>query len=218
MEPIPHLNSVVVIDNHVLITQAIESLVNTFSNFKVLYTCCDEKDLLNKLYDSKNIPDIILLNVDISNIDVFGLIKSIKEKYPNIRIVALSLEENENTISKMLQVDVCCYLLKDAGKSVLEIALKNVVAKGYYYTEKVYAVFRNLLNNKSIIATSELKERELEFMKHVCTEMTYKEISEKMFLSPKTVDGYRSTLFQKLNIKNRTGLVLYAIKNKIFHP
>ncbi|MGB1451783.1 MAG: response regulator transcription factor, partial [Marinirhabdus sp.] len=63
-----------------------------------------------------------------------------------------------------------------------------------------------------------LKEREIEFIKHTCTEMTYKEIADKMFLSPKTIEGYRTTIFEKLNLRNRTGLVIYAIKNKIFIP
>ena len=72
----------------------------------------------------------------------------------------------------------------------------------------------NSLSNDNV-AENKLKDREIEFIKLVCSELTYREIAEKMFLSPKTIDGYRETLFQKLNIKNKIGLVLYAIKNKI---
>ena len=108
------------------------------------------------------------------------------------------------------------YLLKDTRKSILEQALLEVINYGFYYTNTVERIVKQTenLQEDEIV----LKERELEFIKHACTEMTYKQIAEKMFLSPKTIEGYRESVFQKLGLKNRTGLVIYAIKNNIFTP
>ena len=91
-----------------------------------------------------------------------------------------------------------------------------MISTGYYHTKEVSSILVNSLNDEHS-AVYQLKERELEFIKLVCSELTYKEIAEKMFLSPKTIDGYRDALFQKLHVKNKIGLVLYAIKNKIVH-
>jgi DNA-binding NarL/FixJ family response regulator len=114
----------------------------------------------------------------------------------------------------MLKAGAKGYLLKDVDKNILEKALKEVVKNGYYHTKDVSTLLINSLNEDKS-SKIQLKEREIEFIEHVCSELTYKEIAEKMFLSPKTIDGYRDSLFQKLNLRNRIGLVLYAIKEKI---
>ena len=116
----------------------------------------------------------------------------------------------------MLKAGAKGYLLKDVEKEILETALKEVISTGYYHTKEVSSILVNSLNDEHN-AVYQLKDRELEFIKLVCSELTYKEIAEKMFLSPKTIDGYRDSLFQKLQVKNKIGLVLYAIKNKIVY-
>jgi DNA-binding NarL/FixJ family response regulator len=92
-----------------------------------------------------------------------------------------------------------------------------VIEKGFHHTNTVTKVLVESLSDKGS-PQSILKERELEFIKHACTEMTYKQIAEVMFLSPKTIEGYRDSLYEKLNIKNRIGLILYAIRNNLFVP
>ena len=140
----------------------------------------------------------------------------LREHYPNIKVIALSVEEEEDTIIKMLKAGAKGYLLKDVEKNILETALNEVINNGYYHTKDVSNLLINSLNEDFKNSKTQLKEREIEFLKLVCTELTYKEIAEKMFLSPKTIDGYRDTLFYKLQVKNRIGLVIYAIKHKIF--
>lgn len=212
------VHSIVIAEDHTLLSHALESLVNSFEHFKVLYTCINGRDLLNKLRDIQVKPDIILMDVNMPVLNGINATRNIKETYPNINVVALSVEENESTIIDMLQAGACSYLVKDVEKSILETALKEVIFNGYYYSKKVSNVLIKLLHPNHKQAKTELKERELEFIKYACSELTYKEIASKMYLSPKTVDGYRSNLFQKLHAKNRVGLVLYAIKNKIFTP
>ena len=113
------------------------------------------------------------------------------------------------------------YLLKDADPEELMFAMTSIINKGFYYSDFVASVLMRNISGKSEsidpkVSTIVLKDRELEFLKHCCSEMTYKEIADVMFLSPKTIDGYREHLFQKLNVKSRVGLVLYSFRKNLF--
>ena len=207
---------VVVVDDHTLLSQAISELVNVFNDFMVLYTCANGKELITKFKDPKNIPDIILMDVNMPILNGIETTRIISETYPNLPVMALSVEEDEKTIIDMLRAGARGYLIKDTKKDVLEKALIEVLENGYYHTNTVSKLLVGSLNKK--MEDDELKEREVEFMMHACSEKTYKEIAEIMFVSPKTIEGYRDSLYVKLNIKNRIGLVLYAIRNKLFKP
>jgi DNA-binding NarL/FixJ family response regulator len=115
----------------------------------------------------------------------------------------------------MLKSGAKSYLFKDINPTVLHDSLKEVVEKGFYYTDKITNILLGAMH-KEVEPRVTLKEREIEFLKHICTEKTYKEIASDMFLSPKTIDGYREALFEKLNKKSRVGLAIYAIKNKFY--
>lgn len=206
-------NKIVIVEDHILLSQAISSLVNSFNDFEVLYLCKNGKELVTKLKTPSNIPDIVLMDVNMPIMNGIETTKYLKENYPNVKVMALSVEEDEGIIIKMLKAGAKGYLLKDVEKDILEMALNEVINSGYYHTKNVSNLLINSLNKD--YKKTELKEREIEFIKHVCTELTYKEIAGKMFLSPKTIDGYRDSLFCKLEVKNRIGLVIYAIKNKI---
>ncbi len=209
--------SVVVVDDHILLSQAIGGLVDAFEQFTVLYTCKNGQDLLDKLKNPKNIPDVVLMDVNMPILNGIETTTILHENFPQIKVLALSIEEDEAVILKMLRAGAKGYLLKDAKKGELQNALLEVLEKGFHHTNTVTKILVDSLSNKEN-SQAVLKERELEFIKHACTEMTYKEIADVMFLSPKTIEGYRNAIFEKLNLRNRTGLVIYAIKNKIFVP
>ena len=209
--------SVVVVDDHNLLSQAIGGLVEGFEEFSVLYTCKNGQELLDKINDTKKIPDIVLMDVNMPILNGIETTQQLYKDYPDIKVLALSIEEDEKTILKMLRAGAKGYLMKDVKKAELEKALLEVREKGFYHTNTVTKVLVDSLTdteNSHLV----LKDREIDFIKYACTEMTYREIAEKMFLSPKTVEGYRDAIFEKLNLRNRTGLVIYAIKNKIFIP
>jgi len=112
------------------------------------------------------------------------------------------------------------YILKDTDPTELKMALESVISKGFYYSEMVTGKLIHTINTMDVDEPRirhvfALNDRELEFLKLACTECTYKEIAEQMYLSPRTIDGYRDALFEKLNVKTRVGLVLYAIRNGI---
>ena len=209
-------HTVVIVDDHVLLAQAIQELVNSFEGFETLYLCKNGKELLDKLKFANNVPDIILMDVNMPIINGITATKTIKESYPDINVLALSVEVDEDIILGMLRAGAKGYLMKDTEKEILQEALEHVMRHGYYHTNTIAKLLVGSLDKSP--SGEQLKERELEFIKHACTEMTYKQIAEVMFLSPKTIEGYRDSLYEKLNIKNRIGLILYAIRNNLFVP
>jgi len=144
----------------------------------------------------------------------------LKRNHPEIKIVALSMCDTDNSVLRMMKNGVKGYILKDIGPSELKLALESVISNGSYYSDMVTGKLRQTIDTLDISEhrtrhVRNLNDRELEFLKLVCTECTYKEIAEQMYLSPRTIDGYRDTLFEKLNVKTRVGLVLYALRNGI---
>lgn len=209
------MTTIVIVDDHTLLSQAISGLVNSFTDFKVLYTCKNGQEFIDQQVFPDKRPDIVLMDVNMPIMDGIETTSYLKDHFPEIKVLALSVEEEEHTILKMLRAGAKGYLLKDTEKTVLLQALQEVVDHGFYHTNTVSQLLVRSLDKDNVLA---LKEREIEFIKHACTEMTYNEIADKMFLSPKTVQGYRDSVFSKLNLKNRTGLVIYAIKNGYFKP
>lgn len=207
--------SVVVVDDHTLLSHAIESMVNTFEKFNVLYTCKNGQEMVEKFSDTENIPNVVLMDINMPIMNGVETTEWITKNHPKVNVMALSVEDEDYTILKMLQAGAVGYLLKDTEKDVLEKALIEIAENGFYHTKNVTNILMNAMTGeeaKEIV----LKEKERQFLKYSCTELTYKEIADKMFLSPKTIDGYRNSLFIKLKVKNRVGLVTYAIKNKIY--
>lgn len=208
--------TVVVVDDHTLLSQAIASMVNTFNDFQVLYTCKNGQDLIDKFLSSEfETPDIVLMDINMPIMNGIEATEWITKTYPEVNVMALSVEDDDNTVLKMLKAGAIGYLLKDTEKSILEKALIEVAENGFYHTKNVTNLLMKSISGK-IEEEIAFREKELEFMRLSCTELTYKEIAHQMNLSPKTIDGYRDTLFSKLNVKNRVGLVMYAIKNKIY--
>ncbi|WP_394758125.1 response regulator [Flavobacterium sp.] len=205
---------IIIVDDHLLFSQSLSYLIGTFKEFVVIGSYSNGKEFINSFTDTEfEKPNIVLLDVNMPIMDGIETMKWIKENSPELKVVALSVNDDEDTIMKMITNGAKGYLLKDTSPTVFKDALLDVYHKGVYYSEMVSGFIINKLgNNENKII---LKEREVEFIKLACTEKTYKEIADGMCLSPKTIDGYRENLFQKLELKTRIGLVLYAIKNKI---
>lgn len=208
---------ILIVDDHQLFSEALKGLIEDKENFEVIDQLVNGKEVQD-FFSVQNpiIPDLVLMDVQMPIINGIDATKWLNEKYPDIKILALTMDNEENTILKMLRAGAKGYLLKDIHPSILHQAIEETVEKGFYYTEQVNdTLLRANKVRSNPLNKVELKPRELELLKYACQEMTYKEIAEKMFLSPKTIDGYRERLFVKLDVKSRIGLVLYAIKEKI---
>ncbi len=210
MKPI----DIIIVDDHLLFSQALNGLVSNFKEFNVLTVLVNGKELVNYLSQKKQKPQIVLMDIQMPIMNGIETTKWLKENYPEIKVLALSMECDESTILAMLRAGAKGYLLKDIHPDILYHAINEVNTKGFYYTEIVTNSLLNTIDNPNNKETF-LKERELEFLKLTCTENTYKQIADIMCLSPKTIENYREALFAKLNVKTRIGLVLFAIKEKI---
>ncbi|MET3732335.1 response regulator transcription factor [Moheibacter stercoris] len=209
------MHKVALVDDHTLLSQAIGNLVDGFEEFQTEGIFKNGQDLLTALKGEKINPEIILMDVNMPVLNGIETTKTLTTDYPTIKVLALSVEEEETTIIQMLKAGARGYLSKDIQKDVLWHALKTTLDTGFYHSPNVtQALLGNMTKKNNEL--DELKEREIEFIQLACTDMTYKEIADKMFLSPKTIDNYRDAVFAKLNIKNRVGLVLFAIKSGIY--
>jgi DNA-binding NarL/FixJ family response regulator len=210
--------TIAITDDHILIAKAIAGVIDGFSKYKVLYEVEHGKALIEKFKQPKNIPDIVLLDIAMPVMNGFETAQWIKENHPEVLILTLSMQDDDLSLIKMIKAGAKGYLLKNIQPYELEKALDSLVSKGYYYpdwaTSKVFSTLAEEEGKKPHKLS--LTERETEFLKYCCTELTYKEISEKMFCSHRTVEGYRDSLFEKLDLKTRVGLVMYAIKSGIY--
>lgn len=203
---------IALVDDHKLFRSGIAYLINNFHRYSVLFEAGDGEDMIRKI-NPKLKPDIILLDISMPKMDGISTARWLRTNHPEIKIVVLSMFEDAEKVLTMVRMGVKGYLLKDSEPSEFEDALLKVSQNEIYYPE---FVTKHLVHNINIDYTlAKLNSREVEFLKLASTELTYKEIAEHMCISSRTVDGYRDQLFDKLGIKSRIGLVLYAIKNKL---
>jgi two-component system, NarL family, invasion response regulator UvrY len=216
MEPIKQvkLTTVAMADDHNMLRNALAQMIEGFGNYKVVVQASNGKDLLEKL-SRMEIPDLLLLDISMPEMNGIETAKQISRYYPEIKIIALSMMDNETSVVSMVKNGARGYILKDAEPAQLKEALHNVLKHGYHFSEKVTGRMVHSLQQENGNAeenTTGLSEREKQFCILACTELTYKEIANKMGVSPRTVDGYRDVLFEKLGLKTRVGLAMYAVK------
>jgi DNA-binding NarL/FixJ family response regulator len=209
------INSIAIIDDHILIAKALTGIIENFQQFNVLYECENGKALQEKCAIKKNIPDIVLLDISMPIMDGFATASWLKETHPEVLIMALSMQDDEQSLIKMIKCGAKGYLLKNVHPTELEKALDALVKNGSYFPDWATSkVFMSLTNDNTATKNSiQITAREKEFLQYSITEMSYKEIAEKMFCSPRTVESYRDALFEKLDLKTRVGLAVYAMKN-----
>ncbi|HAN65091.1 MAG TPA: DNA-binding response regulator [Chitinophagaceae bacterium] len=209
--------SIVIADDHLLIAKAISGIIEQFRHFTVLYEVENGLALQEKFKNPKNIPDILLLDISMPLMDGFETARWISQEYPHVQVMALTMQNEDEALIKMIKSGAKGFLHKNIHPTELEAALDSLVQKGYYFPDWATGKLLHTIASPEKAEQSQivLNQREIEFLKLAATELTYKEIGEKLYCSPRTVEGYRDALFEKLNLKTRIGLVVYGIRNKI---
>lgn len=170
---------------------------------------------------SDKLPDVVLLDICMPEMDGFETLRWLRQHYPAIRVIMLTMYTDAHTVLRCIRLGANAYLLKDVPVEELVETIRMVQERGNYYTpfvaNLVVAAMQDGIKEeqlKDIVLTS----KELEFLRLACLDLPYKDIADKMFISPRTVDIYRDRLFEKLKVGSRVALVLFAIRNKLIRP
>jgi len=203
-----------IVDDHSLLRKALAKLIDSFENYSVLFEGDNGKEIKVKI-TQHIVPDIILLDVNMPDMDGYETVRWLHKNYPQIKVLALSMSSDENTIIRMLRLGAKGYIMKNIEPEELKVALDSIMKKDFYLSEYISGkiisgLHKDLGNPEDPVI---LSDKEKEFLRLICSELTYKDIADKMFISPRTVDNYRNTLFDKLKVRTRVGLVMFAIKN-----
>lgn len=207
-------------DDEVLFRKGVLFLLEREENFEIIYEASNGNEVIEFLKFSKELPDIILMDLKMPGINGVEATKIIHNKFPSIKIIALSSYNTKSFIANMIDVGASSYLVKTASPKEMIHTIKEVADKGFYYNETVIEVIQenslsNKNNNKTVLDEDFLTAREKEVMLYLCKQLNATEIGDLLFISPRTVEGHRNNLLLKTNSKNIAGLVVFAIQNKI---
>jgi len=205
-------------DDHVLLRNALSSLIDSFGDCQVIHQCNNGRELIEQV--SKGlVPDVILLDLNMPELNGFETAGWFQKNLPQVNIMMLTMYDSELSMIRLLQNGVRGFLKKDINPTELKQAIHTVMNSGYYYsnhsTAKLVNLFRSNPENALNLQKAILSDQELEFLKLACSDLTYKEVAQRMRLNPRSVDSLRDQLFVKLDVKSRVGLALVAIKHGI---
>ena len=205
---------VAIADDHTLLRKALAKLVASFDEYAVLFEADNGKEIKKKINEHL-VPDLVLLDVNMPEMDGFETAAWLNKNYPKIKVLALSMFSDERTIIRMLRQGARGYVMKNIDPEELKKALDSVMKKNFYLSEEISGKIISGLHKDAdrVEEPPSLTQREKDFLRLICSEITYKDIAAKMFVSPRTVDEYRNSLFEKLKVKSRVGLVMYAMRN-----
>lgn len=209
---------IMLVDDHVLLRDALANLIQSFEGMRIIRTAGNGKEMIQAFEDGVR-PDLVLLDLNMPIMDGFESSIWLNKQYPDISKMVLTMYDSEIALIRLLKSGVRGFLKKDVHPNELRHALNAVADGSYYYshdtTGKLAGLFQRNAEGNHFLEKAMLSEKELKFLRLASTDLTYKEIAAQMDITPRAIDGYRDTLFEKLDVKSRVGLAIYAVKNGI---
>lgn len=211
---------IILADDEILFRKGIAFMLQREQNIQIIFEASNGSELTSYLSESSILPDIILMDLKMPLLNGVEATKIIHETYPDIKIIALTSYNTRSFIANMIHVGASSYLVKNATPAEMLETINEVFKKGFYYSECVLEVINDGIaikdyRIKSYFDDDYLTSREKEILELICQQYSTSEIAEKLFISPRTVDGHRNNLLLKTESKNIAGLVVYAIQNKV---
>ena len=205
-------------DDHILLRNALAALIDSFEECRVINQSGNGKEMINAI-SGGTVPDVVILDLNMPEMDGFETAEWLNKNFPQVHILMLTMYDSELSLIRLLQTGVKGFLKKDIHPSELKFAIRSVMQSGFYYsnhaTGKLVNLFRNNKGGSMNLQNVMLSEQEIGFLKLACSDLTYKEIAQKMGLNPRSIDTLRDHLFIKLDVKSRVGLAMVAIRNGI---
>jgi DNA-binding NarL/FixJ family response regulator len=205
---------VAVVDDHTLFRKGLINLISSLDRgYEVVMEASNGQEFLDQLLKMQP-PDIAIVDINMPKKDGFAVVASLRDEFPDTKVLVISMIEKEEAVVRMLKLGVKGYLSKDVEPVDLGRALDAIYHKGFYYTDFITGrLLHELQRSDEKTSDSKLTERERELLCLACTELTYRQIGDRLGISVKTVDIYRNALFKKLNVVSRVGLAIYAIRH-----
>jgi DNA-binding NarL/FixJ family response regulator len=216
--------TIAIADDQMLFRRGMAAIINSFDDMMVVCETDNGRKLLTFLETTTQKTDVILMDLSMPELNGIDTMKIIHEKYPDQKVIILSIHNEEKFVVHLIELGANAYLFKNAEPEDVENAIRGVVEKGFYFSESLMMTFQRRLNNKKTHVSVHdnipitLTIREIEVMNLICQELTAQEIAEKLFISVRTVDGHRNNLLEKTGARNTAGLVIFAIKNNLVDP
>lgn len=207
---------IAIVDDHTLFRQGISSILSENEEIRIVFDAANGSEMKEKIA-AHPVPHVVLMDITMPKVNGYDATLWLKQNYPSVKVLALSMFEEDEPIIKMLKCGAGGYILKESSAADLVFAIKTIAEQYYFLNNQVTGkLIRSLQGDaKTSNAINNLTANEVKFLELCCSEFTYKEIATKMNLSVHTIDNYRDALFEKLELKSRTGLVLFALKNNI---
>jgi DNA-binding NarL/FixJ family response regulator len=207
-------------DDHKIVRDGIKLMLESQPGIEVVAEVSNGKEALEILDDT--LIDLVVMDINMPEMDGITATKEIKEKYNDVKVLALTMSNDDLHIRQMIQAGASGYIMKSAGRNELKDAIMTIVnGKHYFSDEATHSIMMDLVKGKGKSSSSELvhiTDRELEILELIIKEFTNQEIAEKLFISSRTVDAHRRNLLQKTGARNTAGLVKYAFQNNIISP
>ncbi|GAA4452155.1 response regulator transcription factor [Nibrella saemangeumensis] len=212
------------VDDHNLFRRGMATILSQVPDFELVLEASNGQEFIDKI--PRRVPDVVLLDLQMPVLDGTATADYLRDNYPLIKIVVLTMHDEDRMVLHLLEKGVSGYLLKDSDPDEVELAVRKVMDEGVYLNEFVSkAMLRKMTNKTTVVKPSPnaglyngkvvLSEREKEVLKLICEGLSTQEISEKIFLSPRTVEGHRLRILEKTGTKNTAGMVAYAFKNNL---
>jgi DNA-binding NarL/FixJ family response regulator len=211
------LIKVAMIDDHVLLRNALSSLINNSGKCKVIFEASNGKELIAQL-ERNNFPDVVILDLNMPEMDGHQIALYLQQHFPEMKILMLTMYDSELALIRLLKAGVKGFMKKDIHPTELLAAIESVHECGYYYSAQTSSKLAGLFRNRDEqhhLDKVMLTENEIDFLRYACSELTYKEIAGTLKMNPRAIDGMRDNLFTKLDVKSRVGLAMYAIKHGV---
>jgi two-component system response regulator DegU len=210
---------IIIADDHPIVRDGLRSALDSIENFHVTGVAVNGVEALNLIKNEP--PDLLLTDISMPEMNGIDLTREVTKKYPEVKVIILSMHENDAYINNALQAGAHGYLLKDSEKAELNSAIERVVAGEKYFSKSVSQILVNGLYNKPGESGEEqqditgISKRELEVLEMIALGLSNKEIAGKLFLSIRTVDAHRYNIMQKLKVKNTAEMIKTAVKMKL---
>ena len=206
---------IMVVDDHEIFRNGLIMIINKLKYAKVVAEANNGSDFLEKLTEA--MPDIVFMDIEMPGMNGIEATRLAREKFPDLKIIALSMFGEDEYLQHMIDAGVCGFLLKNINRDGLDRAIRCVIEGKNYYSEELMAIFarKYVEQDKKVENDADLTKRELEVLQLIAEGLTDQEIADKLFLSMRTVNWHRANLIAKTGSKNTVNLITYAIKNKL---